>query len=246
MASFGRRGARSILVRRRSPPGRPGIRLAGAFCPGRRQQLHIEFEYHFNVVHPARTCQGTSIDQQQFVATVPSYAVLGTNYTVRVVIQSSVDIVVPIIVQMSAPVGAIFFHPRVVRMSIPPMGFMVANFTILPFAPPHTRPYNVTALLFVFFPLSMSSPLLVDQVTATVSTIGPNPFPYLEVVVIFSGSGDPCLDCGVLPRHLSQGSFWVLLDDSNYQLALGLLPLSWANWENCWETWNCRSGWLPT
>ncbi len=122
------------------------------------------------------------------MATVPSYAVLGTNYTVRVVIQSSVDIVVPIIVQMSAPVGAIFFHPRVVRMSIPPMGFMVANFTILPFAPPHTGPYNVTALLFVFFPLSMSSPLLVDQVTATVSTIGPNPFPYLEVVVILAAA----------------------------------------------------------
>jgi len=127
---------------------------------------------------------GISINQQQFVATVPSYAVLGTNYTLRVVIQSSADIVVPVIVQMSAPVGAIFFHPRVVRMSVPPMGSMVANFTILPFAPPQTGPYKVTALLYVFFPLSMSSPLLVDQVTATVSSIGPNPFPYLEVVLI--------------------------------------------------------------
>jgi hypothetical protein len=133
---------------------------------------------------PANVSGGISIDQQQFLATVPSYAVLGTNYTVRVVIQSNVDIVVPIIVQMSAPVGAIFFHPRVVRTSVPPMGSVVTNFTILPFAPPRTGPYNVTALLFVFFPLSMSSPQLVEQVTATVSTIGPNPFPYLGLVLI--------------------------------------------------------------
>ncbi len=127
---------------------------------------------------------GISINQQQFVATVPSYAVLGTNYTLRVVIQSTVNQTVPVIVQVSAPVEAIFVHPRIVKMSISPMGEMVANFTILPFGPPHTGPYNVTALLFVFFPLGMSSPQLVDQVTATVSSIGPNPFPYLEVVLI--------------------------------------------------------------
>ena len=127
---------------------------------------------------------GISIDQQQFLQTVPSYAVLGENYTLRVVIQNNADIVVPVVVQVTTPVGAIFVHPRVIRMSVAPSSSMVANFTILPFGHPRTGPYNVTALLFVFFPLSMSSPLLVDRVTATVSTIGPNPFPYLDVVLV--------------------------------------------------------------
>jgi len=184
MASFGRRGARSISV------GTVLLLVVLAFvsqAPSARGATTSSTSSSSTTSTssiPPNVSGGISIDQQQFVATVPSYAVLGVNYTVRVVIQSTVDIVVPIIVQMSAPVGAIFFHPRVVRMSVPPMGSIVANFTILPFAPPHTGPYSVTALLFVFFPLSMSSPQLVDQVTATVSTIGPNPFPYLEVVLI--------------------------------------------------------------
>jgi hypothetical protein len=118
------------------------------------------------------------------VAGVPSYAVLGENYTLRIEMQSNATIPVPIIVQVSASVDAIFVHPRVVRMTIPPMTSMVANFTILPFGTPHTGPFNVTALLYVFFPLSMSSPQLVDQATAVVSSIGPNPFPYLEIALI--------------------------------------------------------------
>ncbi len=125
-----------------------------------------------------------AIDNQQFEATVPPYAVLGENYTLRVAIQSSMNMVVPVIIQVIAPVDAIFVHPQVIHMDIQPNGSQVANFTILPFGVPHTGPFQVTALLYVFFPLSMSSPQLVDQVTATVSSIGPNPFPYLEIVLV--------------------------------------------------------------
>jgi hypothetical protein len=133
---------------------------------------------------PVNALGAVSIDKQLFATQVPSYAVLGENYTLMVVIQSSVDIAVPIIVQVSTPVTAIFVHPKAVRMDVPPMGSMVANFTILAFGAPRSGPFNVTALLFVFFPLSMSSPQLVDQASGIVSTIGPNPFPYLEVVLI--------------------------------------------------------------
>lgn len=133
---------------------------------------------------PVNALGAVSIDKQLFATQVPSYAVLGENYTLMVVIQSSVNITVPIIVQVSTPVTAIFVHPKAVRMDVPPMGSMVANFTILAFGTLRSGPFNVTALLYVFFPLSMSSPQLVDQASGIVSTIGPNPFPYLEVVLI--------------------------------------------------------------
>lgn len=123
------------------------------------------------------------IDGLQFEQTVPSYAVLGDNYTVRVVAQSSATIAVPVIIQMSVPVEAIYVHPQILQAEIQPMGSLVANFTIVPFAPPHSGPFNVSALLYVFFPNSMSSPQLVDKTTATVNTIGPNPFPYLQVIL---------------------------------------------------------------
>jgi hypothetical protein len=137
---------------------------------------------------PANVQGDIAIDGQRFVTTVPSYAVLGENYTVRVVIQSNVGIVVPVIVQLSTPVDAIFVHPRVVQMDVQPDSSAVASFTILPFGKPHTGPFNVTAQLYVFFPDSMSSPQLVDQATATVSSIGPNPFPYLWIVLVSAGA----------------------------------------------------------
>ena len=157
------------------------MRLAGAFGHGSRQ---LFIEHDNDVVLTAWLGRRDFHRPAAVLADGPLYAVLGENYTLRVVIQNNADIVVPVVVQVTTPVGAIFVHPRVIRMSVAPSSSMVANFTILPFGHPRTGPYNVTALLFVFFPLSMSSPLLVDRVTATVSTIGPNPFPYLDVVLV--------------------------------------------------------------
>lgn len=125
-----------------------------------------------------------TIDQAQFKASVPLYALLGENYSLRVIVNSNANLTVPIIVELSVPVGAIYVHPRVVKTSIQPGGLVMANFSIVPFGIPHLGPYNVTALLYVFFPLSMSSPLLVDQATGVVSSIGFNPFPYLPVVLV--------------------------------------------------------------
>jgi hypothetical protein len=125
-----------------------------------------------------------TIDKAQFMASVPPYAILGDNYSLRVVIDSNASLVVPVIIQISVPVGGIYVHPRVVRGSIQPNSLMLANFTILPFGHPGEGPFNVTVLLYVFFPLTMSSPLLVDQATAPVLSIGPNPFPYLPVVLV--------------------------------------------------------------
>jgi hypothetical protein len=185
VASFRRRGGRSILVG-------AGLLLIVLVCSAQIPRTWGAGSSSASSTTSTSTStssfdlQGGEIliNQQQFAESVPSYAVLGTNYTLRVAVQSTADEVVPIIVQVSAPVDAIFVHPRIIKFSMPPMGSTVANFTVVPFGPPHTGPYNVTALVFVFFPLGMSSPQLVDQVTVTVSSIGPNPFPYLEVALI--------------------------------------------------------------
>lgn len=132
----------------------------------------------------ANVSGNVTIDQAQFKASVPLYAFLGENYSLRIIINSNANLTVPIIVELSVPVGAIYVHPRVVRTSIQPGGLVLANFSILPFGIPHQGPYNVTALLYVFFPLSMSSPLLVDQATGVVSSIGYNPFPYLPLALV--------------------------------------------------------------
>jgi hypothetical protein len=132
---------------------------------------------------------GIAIDKQQFVTSVPSYALLGVNYTLRVVVQSSVSIVVPVVIKIAVPVEAIFVHPQIIKMDVQPESSAIANFTILPFGAPHTGPFDVTAQLYVFFLNSnMSSPELVDQATAVVSSIGPNPFPYLDVVLVSAGA----------------------------------------------------------
>ncbi len=140
------------------------------------------------------------IDRQTFATTVPSYAMLGENYTVKVVVVSSANITVPIIVQLNAPVDAIFVHPRVVRASVQPDGLVIANFSILPFGAPHRGPSNVTAQLFVFFPDAMTSPALVDQATATVSDIGPSPFPYLGIVLLSTAAVSIVLVAAFYPR----------------------------------------------
>jgi hypothetical protein len=128
-----------------------------------------------------------TIDEQKFVASVPSFAVLGENYSLNVAVTSTVNITVPIIIQLLVPVGAIYVHPRIIRASVQPNGSIDTSFSILPFGHPGEGPFNVTALLFVFFPLSMSSPQLVNQAEATVFSIGANPFPYLPVVLVSAG-----------------------------------------------------------
>jgi hypothetical protein len=135
----------------------------------------------------ANTPGQVTLDKQKFAASVPPFALLGDNYSLNVVVLSTVNITVPIIIQLSVPVGAIYVHPRIIRASVQPNGSIETSFTILPFGHPGEGPFNVTALLFVFFPLSMSSPLLVDQAVATVFSIGANPFPYLPVVLVSAG-----------------------------------------------------------
>ena len=121
-----------------------------------------------------------SIDSQQFGLSVPSYAVLGQNYSLKVVIANKGSIEVPIMVEVTAPLGAIYVHPRIVSADVPPGGSLeIHNFTMVAFGPPHQGgPFDVVALVYVFFPRAMSSPQLVDQASGVVSTIGPNPFPY--------------------------------------------------------------------
>jgi hypothetical protein len=127
-----------------------------------------------------------TIDKQIFAISVPAYPLLGGNYTLRIVVQNTANITVPIMVRVTATVGAIYTHPKILRTDVQPNGIVTLDeFTMVPFGPPHQGgPFSVTALLYVFFPDQMSSPELVDQATAQVSAIGTNPFPTLDWVVV--------------------------------------------------------------
>jgi hypothetical protein len=134
---------------------------------------------------PSNTSQDIFLVQEPFFASVPSYAVLGENYTLSLVVQNKANITVPIVLQVVASVDAIYTYPRVVRTSIlPDTSLTVRNFTMVPFGAPHQGgPFNITAELYVFYPNKMSSPQLIGSTTAVVTTIGPNPFPYLDLLV---------------------------------------------------------------
>jgi len=138
-------------------------------------------------VTAASTTGGTgqlTIDQSRFIASVPSSATVGENYTLSVEVQSTANVTVPIIVRVIAPVSAIFVHPQILRADIPPNGTVLATFTIVPFIIWHQGPMNVTASLWVWFIHKTSTPQLVDQATAYVYSIRPSAFPYLKVLLI--------------------------------------------------------------
>lgn len=124
-----------------------------------------------------------TIDGASFFSSVPSSATLGQNYTLRVLIESSSNLTLPIIVRVLAPVETILIHPLVLRTDLAPMGSLVANFSIVPFVSWNKAPINVTAAAWVWFINQMSTPRLVAQTTAYIYTIGGGSPSYLNVLV---------------------------------------------------------------
>ncbi len=123
------------------------------------------------------------LNKPLFLGTVPAYAVIGVNYTLKIEILNNANRTVPVVLRVDVPVNAIFVHPQVIRAEIPPNGTLEANFTMVPFGHPQAGPFDVTLLLYVFFPDAMTSPVLVDQAIGVVATIAPNQFPYLAIVL---------------------------------------------------------------
>jgi hypothetical protein len=104
-----------------------------------------------------------SFDKTLFLSTVPSYATVGDNYTVKVLVSNNLDVPVPVLVRVNAPVASIYVWPLLQRGSVPPSGTKMFNFTLIAFSDNSGQPINVTALLWVWFVKNTSSPQLVQS-----------------------------------------------------------------------------------
>lgn len=138
-----------------------------------------------STVLPTNVTGILTINPSLFQQSVPSTATVGGNYTLRIQIQSTANITLPVIVRIVAPVSQVFVHPLLLRTSVPAMGSITANFTMVPFVIWHAAPINVTAAVWVWFTGKMPTPELFDQSSAYIYNIDSSPFPYLPVLLIF-------------------------------------------------------------
>lgn len=124
-----------------------------------------------------------SIDQPLFISTVPSYAVLGHNYTVKILVKSNSDQPVPIILRVSAPVDVIYTHPLLMQLVVEPGEQIMANFSLIAFNR-YTGLINVTAILWVWFFAQMSRPEVVQQLSTVINGVEPSPLSTYALVLI--------------------------------------------------------------
>ncbi len=113
------------------------------------------------------------IDNTLFASTVPSFATVGHNYTVKVIAVNHLNRTLPVLLRLEVPVDAVYVHPLLVQGSVPPNGQILANFSIIPFNPSYGGALNLTAVVEVWFLSNMSRPQVVDSSSALISGIMP-------------------------------------------------------------------------
>ncbi len=119
------------------------------------------------------TVRPLTIDRGLFSSTVPSYATIGQNYTVKVLVRSSANVTLPVLVRLEAPVDAFYIHPLLVEGSVSPHGELLANFSMVAFGSSYGGVLNVTAVVAIWALNSMSRPQVVDSVSLLVYSIRP-------------------------------------------------------------------------
>lgn len=126
-----------------------------------------------------------SMDNNLFLASVPSYPNIGQNYTVRILVNNNSDEPIPILFRVDVPVDVFDVHPIFLTIVVPPGGQIIGNFTINAFNRSYKGPIVVTATLWIWFYAIMNRPQEVQSLSATV--FGVNPSPYSQTVWILSG-----------------------------------------------------------
>ncbi len=111
-----------------------------------------------------------SMDKTLFISTIPSYAVLGHNYTVRVLVTNHSNQSVPIILRIDGPLDLVYTYPIFVQVAVEPGHQLLSNFSLIAFAT-STQTINVTAKLWVWFFDKTPAPVLVQQVSATINGV---------------------------------------------------------------------------
>ena len=114
------------------------------------------------------------IDRPLFLATVPSYAVIGLNYTVKVLVRNNASSPVPIVLWIVAPVDSVLIRPYQIFSVVPANQGFLANFSLVAFHQPASGHNNVTAVLSVWAFTNMSRPQVVQQVNAVMFSAAPS------------------------------------------------------------------------
>jgi hypothetical protein len=124
-----------------------------------------------------------SIDQALFLSTVPSYAVLGHNYTVRLLVNNTTNESVPIILRVNVPVGVIYTHPTILQLIVEPGRQVLTNFSLIAFDR-YNGLINVTAMMWVWFYNETSRPVLAEQVSTVINGVLPSPLSTIALVSV--------------------------------------------------------------
>lgn len=124
-----------------------------------------------------------SIDETLFQSTVPSHAVLGHNYTVKLLVRNTSNESVPIVLRVNGPVDVIYTHPLLLQVVVGAGQQVLTNFSLIAFNR-YSGLINVTAILWVWYFDRMPRPQIVQQVSALMNGVAPSPlYPFVLVLV---------------------------------------------------------------
>jgi len=124
-----------------------------------------------------------SIDQALFLSTVPSYAVLGHNYTVRLLVNNTSNESVPIILRVDVPVDVIYTHPTIQQLIVEPGQQVLTNFSLIAFDR-YSGLINVTATMWVWLYNQTSRPVIAEQVSTVINGVLPSPLSTIALVAV--------------------------------------------------------------
>lgn len=132
-------------------------------------------------VNVAALSQDIQIDKALFFASIPSYAVIGQNYSVKLVVTNTSNQSIPIIIAMHSSLGAVSITPFQAQLVIGPGKQVSGNFSLIPVNSAPLGPVNVSATVSIWFLSQMPRP----QVAQKVSTLiyGIEPYPYAPVII---------------------------------------------------------------
>ncbi len=111
-----------------------------------------------------------SINKALFLATVPSYAVLGHNYTVLVQVANISNESVPIILRIDGPIGTIYTFPVYLQVVLAPNSQTLENFTLIAFNTVKGL-MNITATMWVWYVNKMDRPVVAQQVSTVINGV---------------------------------------------------------------------------
>jgi hypothetical protein len=124
-----------------------------------------------------------TIDSALFDASVPSYAYVGENFSVKMRVINHSNETLPIILGVSAPVDVLYVSPLLVHKDIPPGGALTQTFWVVAIQPNGAGRTTMTGKVWIWFYDRMDTPALVSQTTAQVFGIRPSPLVGTEVAV---------------------------------------------------------------